>query len=185
MLWIAILVALLISAVAVAAVVWPLLKPGPPRVIVESDELTDLLYRKDATLNAIKELEFDYRVGKFSQEDYERFDQGLRRQAISTHAADREAHPRKRQLGREPGVRNRPSPQGGRTSSTEDTAHGPSSSQCPDVCADATTQVVQTPTADGSAPRFCTNCGHTLEPQHKFCANCGTPVEAQVAAMSE
>ncbi|RIK39618.1 MAG: hypothetical protein DCC57_20080, partial [Chloroflexi bacterium] len=26
--------------------------------------------------------------------------------------------------------------------------------------------------------RYCTNCGHLLEPAHKFCANCGTAAAA-------
>jgi len=30
----------------------------------------------------------------------------------------------------------------------------------------------------GATRRFCTNCGTAIEANHKFCANCGTPVAA-------
>ena len=82
MLAFSVIVAILVSAAAVAYVAWPLVQPGPAPVIIEDDRLTDLIGRKDATLTAIKELEFDYRTGKLSDEDYQRMDQRLRRQAI-------------------------------------------------------------------------------------------------------
>ena len=70
MMWMAILVAFVLSLAAMAFVVWPLLEPGPASVIVEDDRLTELLGRKDAVLKAIKDLEFDYQVGKLSEEDF-------------------------------------------------------------------------------------------------------------------
>ncbi|MCB0053584.1 MAG: hypothetical protein KDE01_27815, partial [Caldilineaceae bacterium] len=82
MLWTGILIALLLSVVAIVAVVWPLLKKGPTPVLVEDDRLTELLLRKEQVLVQIKELEFDYRVGKLDEEDYQRFDERLRRQAV-------------------------------------------------------------------------------------------------------
>ena len=77
------LIALVFSVGALAFVVWPLLKPGPAPVMVEDDRLTELLGRKDAVLKAIKDLEFDYQVGKLSEEDYQLYDQRLRRQAVA------------------------------------------------------------------------------------------------------
>ncbi len=83
MMWIAMLIALVLSVGALAFVVWPLLKPGPAPVMVEDDRLTELLGRKDAVTEAIKDLEFDYQVGKLSEEDYQLYDQRLRRQAVA------------------------------------------------------------------------------------------------------
>ena len=83
MMWIAMLIALVLSVGALAFVVWPLLKPGPAPVMVEDDRLTELLGRKDAVLQAIKDLEFDYQVGKLSEEDFQLYDQRLRRQAVA------------------------------------------------------------------------------------------------------
>ena len=81
-LWLAVLLAALISLVAIYYTVSPLLQAGRATPLVEDDKLVELLGRKDAILQAIKDLEFDYRVGKMSQEDYQRLDQRLRRQAI-------------------------------------------------------------------------------------------------------
>ena len=41
------------------------------------------------------------------------------------------------------------------------------------------------PVNGSAAQRFCTNCGHPLEPSHKFCANCGTPVAVAAPADGE
>ena len=79
---IALLIALLLSLAALAYVVWPLLRQGPAPVLVEDDRLAELLGRKDAVMMAIKELEFDYYVGKLSEEDYHLYDARLRRQAV-------------------------------------------------------------------------------------------------------
>ena len=80
--WLAVILAALIAVLAIYYAVAPLLQPGPAAQLVEDDKLVELLGRKDAALQAIKDLEFDYRVGKISQEDYQRLDQRLRRQAI-------------------------------------------------------------------------------------------------------
>ena len=98
MMWIGLLLALAISAVALFYVVWPLLKPGPAPVMVEDDRLAELLGRKDAVMKSIKDLEFDYRVGKLSEEDYQLYDQRLRRQAIGLLQQIEQAAPESAQL---------------------------------------------------------------------------------------
>lgn len=82
MMWIALLIA--VPAVAGGAGLCRLAaaQAGSAPVIVEDDRLAELLGRKDAVMMAIKELEFDYHVGKLSEEDYQLYDGRLRRQAV-------------------------------------------------------------------------------------------------------
>ena len=160
------MIAVAISAAAIYFSVAPLLKPGRAAMILDDDKLTALLERKDATLKAIKDLEFDYRVGKIDDEDYQRLDQHLRRQAIGliqqvekvapvSSAVDDQleaviARMRKVQTGVPA-----PAPTGAN-------GHG-----------------------HKAAARFCTNCGQPLEAGHKFCAHCGTPITGDVAVVGK
>ncbi len=82
MLWLTLLLATIVSVLAVGYVVWPLLRPPENPQVDEDDPLAELLGRKDALLRAIKELEFDHQVGKVDDETFQRLDQELRRQAL-------------------------------------------------------------------------------------------------------
>ena len=175
MLWLSIVIALLLAAIAVMAVVWPLLRPGPAPVMVDDDRLTDLLGRKDAVMVAIKELEFDYRVGKLSEEDYQLYDQRLRRQALGLLQQIEQAAPESAQLdaGLEAEIARR------RKIREQVAAPAPA----PAAAAAVAVTVASPPVAAGNGdaatkPRFCTTCGNRLEAHHRFCANCGAPVEA-------
>ena len=191
MMWIALLIALVLSLAALAFVVWPLLKPGPAPVIVEDDRLTELLGRKDAVMAAIKELKFDYNVGKLSEEDYKLYDGRLRRQAMGLLQQIEQVAPLSAGLdaAMEAEVSRRrrvaePTPAGVRQVASAAVTVAPSA---PVAAGQTPAAMVSTAVApatvingsnggDGSArPRFCTNCGNRLEPQHKFCANCGAP----------
>ena len=83
MLWLTIGIAVVIAALALIYVVAPLRKPATPLPSEDDDRLADLVARKESVLRAIKETEFDYHTGKLSEEDYARYDERLRRQAIS------------------------------------------------------------------------------------------------------
>ena len=169
-----VLVAILVSAAAIAYVVWPLVQSGPAPVVVEDDRLTDLIARKDATLAAIKDLEFDYRTGKLSEEDYERMDQRLRRQAIGYMQQIEKLAPESAQMD------GRIEAEIARLRKTGDAA--PASAPQP-----AASPVPKpSPTTDGAAAavNYCTNCGKPVQPTHKFCASCGTPVSAEAVASS-
>ena len=41
-------------------------------------------------------------------------------------------------------------------------------------------QTASSPTAQGSGPPTCSNCGAALNAESQFCAKCGTPVQAAV-----
>jgi hypothetical protein len=172
MLWIALALAALVSLAALVYVVWPLVQPKSAPVLVQDDRLVDLIARKDTLLQAIKELEFDYRVGKLDEADYQRFDQQLRRQAIGLLQQIEKVAPESASLDdrlEQEIARLR------KTSDGERIRAKPSPLPSP------------APVADGATPgaartRYCTNCGEPLSPAHKFCANCGAPIDAPVAA---
>lgn len=101
MLWLTILAAFVVAALAIVYVAWPLLRPI--RLVLSDDDspLAELLQRKDTLLLSIKELEFDYHTGKLSQEDYQRLDQRLRQQAIALLRQIEQAAPHTTQLDEE------------------------------------------------------------------------------------
>jgi rubrerythrin len=164
MLWITLTVAALLSLIALAYVIAPLVKPGPAVIVVEDERLTELIGRKDALLTAIKELDFDYQVGKLSEEDYRRFDERLRRQAIGLLQQIEKAAPEsadldqmlEAEIARRRKTRDRTIPMAQEQASLRQPAA----------------------IAKEGKVRFCTNCGQPLGSHHKFCANCGAPASA-------
>jgi hypothetical protein len=172
MLWITLLIGLLIALAVGAYVVRPLLQTGPAPVLVDDDRLTELLTRKDSVLRAIKELEFDHQVGKLNDEDYGRFDQSLRRQAIVLIQQLEKLAPQSSQLDEmleAEIVRQRQvvNPQAGPPQPAIYVAN------------------TQSPPPAKPAQRFCTNCGAPASEGHHFCANCGAPLTAPVSAGAE
>ena len=158
MLWITLLSALLVSLLALAYVVLPLLTRQAPLLQVEDDRLTDLLARKDGALRAIKDLEFDHQVGKISGEDYARFHQRLSRQAIVLIQQLEKIAPESQALD---------------TQIEGEIAQHRKALASPAMQPNTNGS---TPTGSTSTTRFCTECGALLEAKHKFCANCGAPV---------
>ncbi len=183
------LIALVLSVGALAFVVWPLLKPGPAPAMVEDDRLTELLGRKDAVLKAIKDLEFDYQVGKLSEEDYQLYDQRLRRQAVALLQQIEQVAPQSADIDAameaEIAQRRRvlePARVGVKPAAAVVAASAPVAvaAQTPAlaVAGAAAAPVGNGTGSGGGAPRYCTNCGSRLDAHHKFCANCGTPAAA-------
>lgn len=166
MMWLALSLALIFSALALLYVMWPFFKSGPAPIFIENDQLAELVAQKDATLVAIKELEFDYRVGKLSDDDYRRFDQRLRRQAINLMQQIEQIAPEssalEMQLEEEIRRRRKALSRADGLAATDPTP--------PPQPGMAT----ERGGADGR--RFCTNCGARLEPHHRFCGVCGAAV---------
>ncbi|MDH5478411.1 MAG: zinc ribbon domain-containing protein [Nitrospinota bacterium] len=70
--------------IVLGAVAYPLLGAAAPvssPELIEND-LSDLLYRKEALYTALKDLEFDMRTGKIDQEDYDVMKKSLEAEAI-------------------------------------------------------------------------------------------------------
>ncbi len=84
---IALVLAALLAVVCVVVVALPFLREPEARsdAIAEPDAIgrrqLDLAERRDRALAALKELEFDHRTGKVSDEDYRRAVGPLRREA--------------------------------------------------------------------------------------------------------
>jgi hypothetical protein len=80
--WVLILLISVLSIAAVCFVIWPLFQRRPVSSPPDLEEMEELLTRKDTTLQAIRELEFDHSVGKIEDSDYEHFNRLLRRRAM-------------------------------------------------------------------------------------------------------
>ena len=148
------------------------------------DRLTELLGRKDAVMMAIKELEFDYHVGKLSEEDYQLYDGRLRSQAVGLLKQIEQMAPlsaqmdaaveaeiaRRRRVAEPAAVTVAPRQPAAATGAVAGAAAGAAGS----VSVGGSAPV----NGNGARPRFCTNCGNPIETNHKFCANCGAPIGA-------
>lgn len=187
--WLGIAAAVLIALLAAGYVIWPLLQPGPTLPLVEDSRLTELLVRKDILLRSIKELEFDYQMGKIAPDDYTRFAARLRRQAIGVMEQIDSVTPAGREQDRDLEAEiarlrtvevSAPSEPNGSTVSAD-----PVTSR-DDLHASAeqpATNGAHTPDSVPSAQRpreqrFCTQCGKPVGVDHKFCAECGAPLPA-------
>ena len=82
MLTAALVLGALLAVAAVAFVARPLLRPGPEEELpVPEQHHLALAEERDRALAALKELEFDHRTGKVSDEDYRALVGELRRTA--------------------------------------------------------------------------------------------------------
>ncbi|MBI2916971.1 MAG: zinc ribbon domain-containing protein [Chloroflexi bacterium] len=106
---------------------------------------------KESTYAAIKELEFDYRAGSLSQEDYRDLESRYKRKAAALLQVEDARHSeadRRAQIEAE--IR-----------------------RLRGVPAQPPKQRQAAPPATG---RFCTQCGSPSDPTDRFCANCGHPL---------
>jgi hypothetical protein len=161
--WLTIVLAAIISLLAVYFTVSPLLKEGRSTLVLDDDKFTELLGRKDATLQAIKDLEFDYQVGKMSQEDFQRLDQRLRRQAIAYLQQIEKIAPASATLDEQLEAI---------IAQFRQTSQPPLSSVAVPGNGESPVEAVST----AQATLFCTQCGKPVAAEHKFCAHCGTPI---------
>ena len=155
MLWLTIGAALLLAALAITYVVWPLWQGDTTLHLADDSVLAELLARKDAVLLSIKELEFDYQTGKLSSEDFERLNSRLRQQAIGLLRQIETSAPDSAALEAELEAA---------ILHQRQTAKQPMAT-------------VRTGTAVGDR-RFCPQCGNAVTAAAKFCANCGTSLRA-------
>jgi hypothetical protein len=157
--------ALLLLGIADIAIAWPLLQERrgqfqadlSAETLSEVDPLAALVAQRDAIYQAIKELRFDYQVGKVSEADYKAFDAQLRGQAAAVlkqidvlkkaeadpvldASLEAEIAALRRVNGSGP-ARHQPVP-------------------------------VAVPTGK-AALNFCPQCGHRLQGGDRFCGKCG------------
>jgi len=147
--------ALILIGLAVAAIAWPLFKErnetaeGLLAEETASDPMAELLEQRDAVYQALRELRFDYQVGKVSEDDYRAFDAQLKTQAVATLKAIDAL----KQVEADSDLDSR--------IEAEITA----------LC-----QVNGADSAASAAINVCPQCGYSLRTSDRFCGNCGAVV---------
>ena len=142
-----------VLGLAVTAVLYPLFRIPANEIASEQEDVQvqDLLVQQDNTYQAIRDLEFDLKMGKLSEEDFETFSVRLKGQAGNIL----------RQLSLL-GV-SRASSTTGLEDTLEDRIR--------------TRRKGKKPHSKPSVQRFCTSCGKRLPSGARFCPNCGESVE--------
>ncbi len=118
------------------------------------ETLEELYAQRDALYRSIKELEFDYRVGKLTDEDYRRFVGQLKRQAADVLRRIDEVKATQASIRQQLESRVQALRQGAR-------------------------RTVPKPipvAADEGVPHFCPQCGAPVRPGDRFCSQCGAPL---------
>jgi hypothetical protein len=176
MLWLTIGVVVGIAALAIAYVTAPLWRPRRPLVEADDTPLAALIERKDATLRAIKELEFDYQMGKLSEEDFERDNVRLRHQAIALMKRIEELAPESEELDA------RLESLIAQHRQVSDPVAGNGVDAGVDEV-ETETETVREPSAEAKAEKiFCPACGAPADPDDNFCAVCGAPLRKAAPA---
>lgn len=175
------LIAICMAAAAVILVAWPLIQAAQtraPQPTRRDQVLDELLARREATLTAIKDLEFDYLVGKIEEADYQALDARLRSEAIAilkaidqhTGIDSGEASAR---LEREIARKRRKSA-------------APQPAPSLEAQVEAEIAALRRQSADpGTRPAAtsCASCGAALDAADRFCRNCGAPARPSDSAV--
>ncbi len=77
-------VAVLLTVLAFAFIIYPLLRQRSPRVgLTEDEKLQELSSKRDTTYSMLKEMEFDLQSGILTEEDYHDLEARYKKKAIS------------------------------------------------------------------------------------------------------
>lgn len=195
----------LLAVLTFGFVGYPLLRPrrAEPAVDPVADELEELVVKRDETLAAIKELEFDYESGSLSEEDYQAMEERYRERAIAIlrdidqwQAGETAADAIERQVAalrqaQDNALRRAtgPSEETGASDEVErrvqELRQARRASQPPAIEAAAFCHNCGAAVREGArfcpscgtalAERHCAQCGALLQLDDRFCAQCGTP----------
>ena len=175
-----IVLAILITAAALLAVAYPILSKGSARkpATTAQESLDELLGQRDAAMQALRELSFDHRMGKISDEDFAMFELSLKQHAADTLRAldqweaqtadDLDADlelaiaARRSHLA----ASTQACPSCGRPAADEDR-----------FCA-ACGAPLEPPPVAVAEQATCPKCGRRAEPGDRFCAGCGQSLAA-------
>ncbi len=157
---------------------------APPSFTLEQERLDDLIASRDAMFQALRELNFDHRVGKITDEDFMAFEAHLKHNAAESLRAldewekeadeeldrivERAVRARKQYLASEGGAERRPADYDricakcGRPASIADRYCGGCGAPLPEGAAREPTPVLACPT-----------CGQPYHAEDRFCAGCG------------
>ena len=155
----------------------------------EEDE--ELYRRKETTYSALKELEFDYKTGKLSEQDFHELEARFKANALEIlEAIDQLEHPTPKTKAARRAEREQAGEGSNRRASAAlpaDTCGScgnvnPSGARFCAVCGDplavARSLTEVGAEAGGLPPRLCASCGARLDVDHRFCGACGAEVNA-------
>ena len=185
----------IIVGIAIALVAYPILRPTEPPLLTAEDadqqEWAELVARRDDTLRAIKDLEFDYRLGKVSAEDFQVFLARLKAEAadilkqMDAWQAEKElalsdaleAEIAAERQARQP----RMVPAAARGGVGDDGASAREES----VLEKGLEKEIRQARRKGAVPlgaRACPRCGYAVAPEDRFCGTCGAALLEQTVA---
>lgn len=147
--WFTILLAILISLVAITFTVWPLFNPKQQLFRSENQEVIDLIHRKDIILQSIKEIEFDYHTKKLSEVDFQRLNTRLRHQALALMRQIEKAEPNVQLLEEEL-----------------------------EEAISKTRQRHRLERTDATPKNFCPQCGTPVAKDDNYCVSCGKQLKS-------
>ncbi len=164
----------LIAAVVIAFIAWPLVQATPSRPAAPggADRLAELRAQRDATLKAIKDLEFDHQTGKVAAEDYPVNDRRLRLAALEAIQA----------LDAFQAQAKAPRPPGGRRRAVQEAALETEISAARRKPAGVAARLDENLEKEIAAQRgrqkeagrrFCRQCGQPLRAGDRYCGACG------------
>jgi RNA polymerase subunit RPABC4/transcription elongation factor Spt4 len=173
-----IVLAILLTAAALFAVAYPILSKGSAAkpATTAQESLDELLGQRDAAMQALRELNFDHRMGKISDADFVMFEAGLKHSAAeSLRALDEwEAQTQDdldQSLDREIAARKAQLVSGGRACPSCGRPAGDEDKFCA-ICG-ATLTPAPAPVVAPPAGLSCARCGRHADPDDRFCAGCG------------
>lgn len=165
---------------------------APPSLTFEQERLDDLLADRDAAFQALRELNFDHRVGKITDEDFVAFEAHLKLNAAACLRAldeweqgadgaiedvvERAVQARKQTLirtgmaGRTEEGNGRPCPKCGNPAAPEDRFCGSCGAPLPNA-----------PPSQAAASLECPACGHPHLAGDRFCPGCGRTLEVEAS----
>ena len=149
------LVKVLLAVAVVAFIGYPLLRDhlADEEDLELPEEAEELYHRKETTYSALKELEFDYKTGKLSEQDFHELETRFKADALEIlEAIDQLEHP---------------TPKGKAGRRAETGMVGVESKRRVSAALPADTAV---------AGGLCASCGGRLDVDHRFCGACGAEV---------
>jgi hypothetical protein len=180
-----ILVAILVVAV-IAFIAYPLFTPAGAKNEPGADALDNWIAQRDSAYDAIRDLDFDYQMGKLSQSDYialrnkyraraaaalEQIDAALGRAGAETRIEEEVTRLRER---RRAAVAVRET-RGANGDAAQSAANAPSAVNTPGATnGDAIEQEVARLRAGRAR---CTNCGTPYRSGDRFCVKCGNKLQ--------
>ncbi len=171
--------AILLAAIALFGVAYPIIRRSgsiQPATVSVQEKLDELLAQRDAAFQALRELNFDHRVGKITDEDFVAFEARLKQAAANSLRAldgleteiDEELDSviersiRQRHAGLV--ASGRSCPACGKPAAPEDKFCAACGAALPSQRA---------PANDVAATLACSACGQPYQPGDRFCAGCG------------